>query len=144
MQDLNTMPALHHVSIVTRDLDRACGFYSDLIGLTRIPRPNFTTPGIWLQAGDLSVHLILWPQGHFRQQSVVDPADTHFALAVEDFDATMTKLQDHGYRLDATAGDPHRLVVLRNGVAGYAQAYLLDPDWNILELNAARLTPSGL
>jgi glyoxylase I family protein len=138
------MPALHHVSIVTRDLDRSCAFYTDLIGLTRIPRPNFSTPGIWLQAGELSVHLILWPQGHFRARPVVDPADAHFALAVEDFDAVIDHLVKHGYTTDAASGDPLQLLVSRTGAAGFAQAYLLDPDWNIVELNAAQLTPSGL
>lgn len=138
------MPALHHVSVVTRDLDRSCAFYTDIIGLTRIPRPNFRTPGIWLQAGGLSVHLILWPDGHFRASSVVDPADGHFALAIEDFDAIINHLVGHGYKTDAATGDPMQLLVFRNGVAGFAQAYLLDPDWNIVELNAALLTPSGL
>ena len=138
------MPALHHVSIVTRDLDRSCAFYTDLIGLSPIPRPNFSTTGIWLQAGGLSVHLILWPQGHFRARPVVDPADAHFALAVEDFDATIAHLIKHGYQTEAATGDPMQLRVSRSGGAGFAQAYLLDPDWNIVELNAAQLTPSGL
>lgn len=138
------MPALHHVSIVTRDLDRSCAFYTDMIGLTRIPRPNFGTPGIWLQAGGLSVHLILWPAGHFRTNPVVDPADAHFALAVEDFDAIIAHLVKHGYNANAALGDPMQLQVFRSGLAGFAQAYLLDPDWNIVELNAAQLTPSGL
>ncbi len=138
------MPALHHVSIVTRDLDRSCGFYTQMIGLVRIPRPNFATPGIWLQAGDLSVHLILWPAGHFRATPVVDPADAHFGLAVEDFDTAIDHLVKHGYKTDAATGDPMQLLLFRTGAAGFAQAYLLDPDWNIVELNAAQLTPSGL
>lgn len=138
------MPALHHVSIVTRDLDRSCAFYTDLIGLVRIPRPAFGVPGIWLQAGSLSVHLILWPQGHFRPCPVVDPADAHFALAVEDFDAIVTVLIKHGYSEQAADDDPKRMIVSRQGLAGFGQAYILDPDWNIVELNAAALTPSGL
>lgn len=138
------MPALHHVSIVTRDLDRSCAFYTDLIGLKRIPRPPFGTPGIWLQAGNLSVHLILWPTGHFRANPVVDPADAHFALAVEDFDSIIAHLVKHGYQTEGLTGDPMQLQVFRSGGAGFAQAYLLDPDWNIVELNAAQLTPSGL
>ena len=138
------MPALHHVAIVTRDLDQSCAFYIDLIGLTRILRPKFATPGIWLQAGGASVHLILWPGGHFRASPLVDPADAHFALAVEDFDASIAHLVKHGYREDAELGDPMQLRVFRSENAGFAQAYLLDPDWNIVELNAAQLTPAGL
>ena len=137
------MPALHHVSIVTRDLDRSRAFYTDVIGLRQIPRPNFRTPGIWLQAGTLAVHLIHWPQGHFRATPVVDAADAHFALSVDDFDATLANLAAHGFREDAVSGDPMQILTSRHGAAGFAQAFILDPDWNIVELNTGALTPSG-
>ena len=137
------MPALHHVSIVTRDLDRSRAFYTDVIGLAQIVRPNFSTPGIWLQAGSLAVHLIHWPQGQFRTRPVVDAADAHFALAVDDFEAAIACLTAHGFREDAASGDPMQILTSRHGAAGYAQAYIIDPDWNIVELNAGALTPSG-
>lgn len=137
------MPALHHVSIVTRDLDRSRAFYTDVIGLTQIARPNFNTPGVWLQAGTLAVHLILWPQGHFRAKPLVDAADAHFALAVDDFEATIARLTAHGFSEALPSGDPAQILTNRHGPAGYSQAYILDPDWNIVELNGAALTPSG-
>ena len=33
---------LHHVSIVTADLERAALFYQDVLGLQPLPRPPFT------------------------------------------------------------------------------------------------------
>lgn len=137
------MPALHHVSIVTRDLDRSRAFYTDVIGLTQIPRPNFSTPGIWLQAGTLAVHLIHWPQGQFRAKPLVDAADAHFALAVDDFEATIAHLTARGFSEALPSGDPAQILASRHGPAGYSQAYILDPDWNIVELNDGALTPSG-
>lgn len=138
------MPGLHHVSIVIREAERSRAFYTEVIGLTEIPRPAFGTAGIWMQAGTLGLHLIVWPQGHFRPRPVVDVADAHFALAVDDFEATIAHLTAHGFSERAASGDPKQIIASRHGLAGFAQAYVLDPDWNIIELNAGALTPSGL
>jgi catechol-2,3-dioxygenase len=43
--------ALHHVSIVTADLEKSRSFYRDIIGLAEIPRPNFAPSGAWLALG---------------------------------------------------------------------------------------------
>ena len=44
----------------------------------------------------------------------------------------------HGYTEAAVGDDPLRMIVRRNSMAGYPQAYLLDPDRNIVEVNGAR------
>lgn len=127
---------LHHVSIVTADLARSIAFYSDVFGLRRIERPPFATSGAWFACGALQVHIILNPNGTFRKTATIDSADTHFAFRTDDFEGSIRRLADMGFREDAVEGDPKRLLV-RDGVAGFPRAYLLDPDWNIIEVNGA-------
>ena len=128
---------LQHVSLVTSDLTRSVKFYRDVFGLEQIARPPFKSAGAWLAFGPFQIHLIVKPNGTFRSKSTIDTGDTHFAIRVEDFEAAMGQLAGKGFREDAAEGDPMRLLVIRDGVAGFPQAYLLDPDWNIVEINAA-------
>ena len=129
---------LHHVSLVTSHLDRSVKFYRDVFGLEQIARPPFKSAGAWLAFGSFQIHLIVKPNGTFRSKSTIDTGDTHFAIRVEDFEATLGQLAARGFREDADEGDPMRLLVIREGVAGFPQAYLLDPDRNIIEINAVR------
>lgn len=128
---------LHHVSIVVRDLERSLRFYRDILGLQPLRRPDFPVRGAWLSCGDRQVHLVVHDGQTFRDSDNVDNNDGHFALNTDDFDALVDLLAANGFREDAADGDPHRLLVKRSGAAGFAQLYLLDPDRNIVEINAA-------
>jgi glyoxylase I family protein len=128
--------SLHHVSLVTRDLDRACAFYESVFGLRRVPRPPFASEGAWYAVGPLTIHLTLHPEGTYRSKARVDPNDGHFALRVTDFDGLLRRLAAAGYR-EGVSDDPKGLIVKRGGVAGYHQAFLFDPDLNQIEVNAA-------
>ena len=128
---------LHHVSLVSRDIDRAVAFYRDALGLRQIARPPFKFPGAWLTSGTVEVHLIDNPGGTFRRDPVIDTGDCHFAIRVTDFEAAIAGLVAKGYKEDGPPGDLKSIRMNRNGVVGYPQAYLIDPDWNIVELNAA-------
>jgi catechol 2,3-dioxygenase-like lactoylglutathione lyase family enzyme len=129
---------LHHVALVTRDLPRAVEFYRDVLGLKQVARPPFKSQGAWMFGDTLEVHLIAHPGGNFRPNALIDIDDAHFAIRVADFEGAMTKLAAHGFREDAAEGDPKRIRIIRQGVAGFPQAYFLDPDRNIIEINAAR------
>ncbi len=128
---------LHHVSIVTTDLDQSVAFYRDVFGLERIERPPFSTDGAWFACGALQVHIIVNPVGTFRRVATIDTADGHFAFRTDDFEGCIRGLIAKGFREDAPEGDPRRLRVRRTGPAGFPQAYLLDPDRNIVEINGA-------
>ncbi|WP_160009208.1 VOC family protein [Rhizobium sp. 18055] len=128
---------LHHVSIVVSDLSRSIAFYRDVFGLEQIERPPFSSEGAWFSCGGQQVHLILNPAGTFRPRPTIDTTDTHFAFRTDDFEAAIHRLESHGFREDAEEGDPWRLRVRRKGPAGFPQAYLLDPDRNIIEVNGA-------
>jgi catechol 2,3-dioxygenase-like lactoylglutathione lyase family enzyme len=127
---------LHHVSLVVTDLQRSLAFYRDVIGLAQIPRPPIPVPGIWLGCGDRQIHLILYTPGTFRSKPI-DIADAHFAFRTDDFEATLNGLKAQGFSETAAEDDPKRLFVNRTSAAGFLQLYVLDPDRNIVEINAA-------
>ena len=116
---------------------RSVAFYRDLFDLEQIERPPFKTSGAWLVCGALQIHIIVHPTGTFRSNGAIDNADTHFAFRTYDFEALVSRLVAKGFRDDANEDDPKRLLVIRKGLAGFPQVYLLDPDWNIVEINAA-------
>ena len=128
--------SLHHVSIDVRDLDRALGF-------TRYPRsrppprPDFPVKGAWLTCGDRQVHLVVHEGEAFRQSLTVDNNDGHFAMNTDDFEGVVQLFERHGYSETAADGEATRLLVKRTGAAGFAQLYVLDPDRNVVEINAA-------
>ncbi len=128
---------LHHVSLATSNLERSTEFYKEVFGLRQIARPPLKSKGAWLAGGSLELHLISNSGGSFRDSLKIDTLDIHFAIRVEDFEAAMDRLAKKGFREDAPEGDPKRLAIKRNSAVGYPQAYLLDPDRNIVEINAA-------
>ena len=127
---------LHHVSIVTANLKRSLTFYSDLFELQSLPRPQFPSSGAWLECGSLQLHLVVNVQGTFRGTQGVDNNDGHFALRTDDFEGFINRAIAMGFKEDAPVEDPKRLLVVRKGVAGFPQVYLLDPDRNVIEVNA--------
>jgi glyoxylase I family protein len=131
--------ALDHVSLVTTDLDRSIAFYRDILGLHQIQRPSFSSTGAWMASGNLEIHLTVNPNGHLRPETKIDTGDIHFAARVADFAATMKHLGAKGYREDAPDGSPKKLILRVNGPAPYQQAYLLDPDNHLIEINNAPL-----
>jgi len=129
--------AIHHVSLVVRDLDRALAFYSRAFGLQRVERPPIVVPGIWLACGDVQIHLIENRDGAFREQPTIDTADWHFAFRTDDFDGMLAGLLAAGFSEEPDEGGVRRLFIHRHGRAGFPQLYLLDPDNNIIEVNGA-------
>jgi glyoxylase I family protein len=128
--------SLHHVAIIVTDLERSSAFYRSLFGLEPIARPPFPIPGQWLGVGALQVHLTVYPAGNFRQKPV-DNDDIHFAFRTTDFEAFITRAKSMGFVEDGAPDDPKRMIVKRQGMAGFPQVYLLDPDRNIIEVNGA-------
>ena len=127
---------LHHVNVIVSDLPRSLAFYQKLFGLTMLPRPRFKNAGAWLACAALQVHLSLYPPGSFRTGNV-DGADRHFAFRTDDFEGALDVLTANGFREDAAEDDPMRVMIRRDGPAGFPQLFLLDPDRNIIEINGA-------
>jgi len=128
---------LHHVSYPVRDVDVSAAFYEGLFGLERLPRPPFGIPGVWLGCGDRQIHLVYNAEGTYRQKPEVDIADTHFAFRTDDFEGMVERLEAAGFSDGLPEGDPRRMLILREGLAGFPQLYLLDPDNSTVEVNGA-------
>jgi catechol 2,3-dioxygenase-like lactoylglutathione lyase family enzyme/uncharacterized protein YunC (DUF1805 family) len=129
---------IDHVTFVSRDLARSRSFYVDVLGMTEVPRPAFSFPGLWFQAGGTQIHLI----GEHRESG---PAGTHIApeanvsrtrhVAFEVDDARLAVARLRALGVEIVAGPKQR-------PDGPTQLYLLDPDGNLIELFSV-LTSEG-
>jgi len=129
---------IHHASLPVADLDRSRRFYVDIMGLREIERPPFDFPGAWFEVGAQQLHLIVGTSSTFRDGKGVDSRDIHVAVRVRSFRATLAFLESKGYREDAD-DDFLRMKVNRHATAGFPQIYVIDPDRNVIEINAAEL-----
>jgi glyoxylase I family protein len=130
---------IHHVSLPVTDLDRSKQFYRDILGLAEIPRPPFDFPGAWFQLGDRQLHLIVHSNPTLRGSKGVDSRDIHFAVRVRSYRSALEFLRSHGYREDEQESDPMRMKVSPHATAGFPQIYIVDPDRNVIEINAEKL-----
>ena len=112
------MSGIHHVSINVDDVDAAVRFYTDVLELESLDRPDLGFPGAWLSTGDQEVHLLGIQDGK-------PPKQQHFAFLVGDLDAVRARLQG----LDIKVSQP-------NEIAGVCkQSFAHDPSGNMIEFN---------
>jgi catechol 2,3-dioxygenase-like lactoylglutathione lyase family enzyme len=131
-----SITTIHHVSLPVVDLERSKRFYSEVLGLRELSRPPFPFPGAWYQVGDRHLHLIVGEQSTFRHGKGIDTHDIHFAVRVDSYRGALEHLRSKGYSVNAE--DPlRRTKENRQGTAGFPQVFVLDPDRNVIEINAA-------
>ena len=90
-----------HFTVLTDDLVGTEAFYSDILGLSVGPRPNFKFPGLWLYADKAAIlHVVQVNQLPTPRKGVLD----HMAFRSEDVNALLEKLTAAGltYRLTRT------------------------------------------
>ena len=105
------------MSVNVDDVGAAIAFYTDVLGLVpRDDRPDFAFGGAWLDAGGQQVHLI--------EGTPPPGVGQHFALLVDDLDATVAELRAR----DVDVSDPRPVGPSR-------QAFLADPSGNLVELH---------
>jgi glyoxylase I family protein len=131
---------IHHVAVDVTDLDRSRRFYAEVLGLKEIARPPFDFPGAWfeLTPNGQQVHLIVYPNATLRTGKSLETRDVHFALRVPSFREAVEYFRGKGYRED-TDDISTKMMVRPHATAGFPQLYVLDPDRNIIEVNAAVL-----
>jgi glyoxylase I family protein len=118
---------LQHVSLVIRDEAESRLFYTKVLGLKEATdRPPLPMDGLWLQVGELQIHLLVPPDSsELPRTRLLDrtPLAPHTAFEVPALGPIVERLRAEGVE-----------VIFSEYVDG--QAFLLDPSGNVLELNA--------
>jgi glyoxylase I family protein len=113
---------LHHASFVVADTEASLAFYSGVLGLQQMERPDLGFSGAWLRLGEQQLHLLELPN--------IDPT---------------TGRPEHGGRdrhvaLSTAALDPIRETLDKAGVSytlsisGRRALFCRDPDGNAVEI----------
>lgn len=140
---------IDHVGITVSDLDRALGFYRDLLGLRVLADSTVSEPevadllgldSVQLRIADLDsgdgrvVELIqyLQPKGTRIDYESADPATAHIAFTVDDLDSMRVRLMDAGATI--VSGRPITISEPGGSFDGAICLYVRDPDGAILEL----------
>ncbi len=114
---------LNHVALQVKDVQTTVAFYTQVVGLTVMPRPDFGFPGAWLRIGrePYELHLIQSPNGgHVNAGS----RGNHFAIQV-------TGLDEYPARLAGKTPWTKGPVVRPDGAR---QLFFEDPDGHTVEL----------
>ena len=116
---------IDHVTILVTDIDRARRFYTAVLGLTEVPRPeSFDFPGAWFQIGPTVLHVLGKPQA-----DTLSPR--HFCLWVADIQAAARHARDAGCEVKWQAS--HK-------IPGIDRFFLYDPDSNRIEIQGKEMT----
>lgn len=115
--------ALHHASVLIRDLERSRVFYEQVLGLApRTDRPGKAFDGVWYDVGEGQLHLIATTVAGAGSIPAEYPGrQRHIALKVSDLGALKARLEEAG--IPMTPSQSGRPVV-----------FCRDPDGNIFEL----------
>ena len=86
------LEGVHHVSINVHDTEETGRFYTDVLGLEKLDRPDFGFPGMWLRSGAQEIHLM-------EVENHQAPEGQHFAFRVDDIDAVIEELTSRGVKV---------------------------------------------
>jgi len=110
---------LQHANVVipVGATETVAAFYEHVLGLRRIPKPSALDPrGAWFDVDG-------YAQVHLSERDGATHEDSHFALVVDDFDATLAAL--------AQSGAPW---TGQDDVFGGRRGFTRDPAGNRIEL----------
>ena len=123
--------SIDHVTLVVRDLERSRHFYCDILGMVPADRPAFNFDGLWFQAGNTQVHVILEIEGCASPGYPNVTPETkaglahHFAFEVDDAHEAAEELQQRDILI---MGGPSRRP------DGCIQIWFYDPDGHVVEV----------
>lgn len=129
---------LHHVALKSADLEKTIAYYTDVMGMEQVARPQLSFPGAWLQMGSTMFHIYAGEparthDGDYNYTQLMSPVD-HIALRATGFDEMRDKLKASGY--------PWR----QNNIPDFKlwQLFAHDPSGVTIELNfEAEKEPEG-
>jgi lactoylglutathione lyase len=113
---------LNHVSIHADDLEKSVRFYSEVLGLEKIPTYTFAFPVQYFRIGEQQLHIF--------QRDTPAPQFHHIAVDIDDFEGAYERVRELDIA-DGTAffSDVYELP------DGAVQMYLRDPAGNLVEIN---------
>merc|ERR1712037_223952 len=91
--------SVNHIAIVVSDVGTSLSFYTDIIGMKQVFRPNFDRHGAWLTFGNVDLHLI---KGRPAVHSDDDLIVSHIAITVSDMETMREKLKSLGCPTEQT------------------------------------------
>ncbi len=113
--------AIHHISMIVADSDRARAFYEGLLGLEVIDRPPLSFPGLWLAVGHQQIHLLELPNPDpMEGRPEHGGRDRHLAMTIGSLDALAARLEAQG-------------IAFTLSKSGRKALFCRDPDGNALE-----------
>ncbi|GIM44979.1 glyoxalase [Collibacillus ludicampi] len=119
---------IDHVSVSVADIEKARDFYGRILGLTQIPRPDFSFEGIWYKLGDVMIHVIKTARDSKHvDRADISAQDAHLAFyveSIEEFENIIKKIEEEGlpwYELD-------------HSPSGLRQLFFKDPDGHMIEI----------
>src|SRR5437870_4149919 len=120
-------PPIHDAYPIS-DLDASLRFYTGVLGLKLLPRPEMPFAGAWLadETGRVEIHLFV--SDALKPGAGTKPSNLarHAAYTVDDLDAWREHLRKRGHR------------ILERNVSGRApQVFVTDPDGHTIELQQA-------
>ena len=121
---------IDHFLVVSRDLEKTRAFYCDLLGMEQLPRPDFSFPGLWFEAGNTQVHVTLEGEdagkaGQGKFAGNYPAQGQHLAFEIDDAASAVAHIESLG--IEIVAGPYLR-------PDGPLQFYIYDPDGYLIEL----------
>ena len=97
MQDHRPVPCW----IMTNDLDATVKFYTDVLGMKLVHRPDFGFPGAWIAAGDAVPIIHIYAGGPALGTDGKTPYGTaaldHVSLTIKGWDECLERVKKLGY-----------------------------------------------
>ena len=92
---------LFHVAIKTNDLDATVKFYTEVLGMKLVHRPDFGFPGAWIAAGDSVPIIHIYAGGPALGADGKTPYGTsaldHVSLTIKGWDECLERVKKLGY-----------------------------------------------
>jgi len=119
--------SVNHLALVVSDVGRSLSFYSDVVGMKQVMRPDFDRHGAWLSMGNLDLHLIKGrPAVHLDDDLIV----SHIAITISDMDELRKRLKEMNVKSRKNISVPNPDDKETGRVE---QAFVRDPDGYYIE-----------
>lgn len=127
--------SVNHIAIIVSDVGRSTAFYTDILGLQQIHRPNFDRHGAWLTMGNVELHLIKGePVVHAGDNLIV----SHIAIDVLDPQEAFDRLKEMKVPFEINVSVPKGKGKAEseggNRDNTLSQAFIRDPDGYYIEV----------